>query len=124
MNPDAVACTSIPAIPGIRIIERKRGRPVAFVQPGRIQLLGDEIDAERRAAIPRPLLPDAVLADRHVTLVDVFDTVATIDDSVQRRTVRFGDQDCRNLRRQLQNVCGHPRAGLGHRGPGNTTQHQ
>ena len=124
MNPDAVARAAIPAVPDIRVVERKCGWAVAFVQPRRVELFGDEINAERSAPVPGPLLADTVLADRHVTLVDVLHPIAAIDDAVQRRVARLGDQDRCHLRGQLQDICGHPRAGLGHRGPGNTTQHQ
>ena len=68
VNPDTVAAAPIAAIPDIWVVERKRRRTILLMQLARVELVVDEINTERRLAVPCPFFADAVLPDRHVAL--------------------------------------------------------
>lgn len=72
MNPDAVPGARLPLVPGIRVVERKSYRAVFYVQPGRVEPVDREVDAERRFLVPGALFADALHADRHVAIVQRF----------------------------------------------------
>ena len=55
------------------------------MQPARIELLANEIDAEWRSSIPGTALSYAVLADGHVALVMSFRRAERVHKPVQSR---------------------------------------
>ncbi len=68
MYPDAVTTAIKALVPGIRIVENERRDAVFLVHSAGVELLGDEIDAERRAPITGSLFAGAVFADGHVIM--------------------------------------------------------
>jgi hypothetical protein len=57
-----------------------------------IQAFRDEIDAERRFAVPGPFLAGAVKPNRHIALIFFDNVIAGMDEAAQSGGRGIGDQ--------------------------------
>ena len=75
MDPNTAPGPRLHFVPDVGIVERKCSSAVFLVHPTGIELLSNEVNAERRTTISTALFANTVLPDGHVARIRVPDSI-------------------------------------------------